>query len=303
MTQNDTPRSQERPHGPLSGWPILGIVLLGPPALIYALKQAFETGALPAPVIAITSILAGIAWLLTLIGFYVNGPNDSRVMVLFGHYKGTTREMGLWWCNPFTVRRKVSLKAHNLSSETIKVNDAVGNPIEIGAVVVWRIADTAQAVFDVEDYEEYVDIQVESALRQLASAHPYDEHETDAGEDQVSLRGDRDEVTSELQTALGERLERAGVEVLEARISHLAYAPEIASAMLQRQQAQAIIAARRQIVEGAVGMTKDALEMLSEGGVVELDDERRATMVGNLLVVLCGQESATPVLNTGSLYT
>lgn len=301
MTQPESTPSKERPHGPLSGWPILALVLLGPPALIFGLKMGFESGALGEGGVATIAIVSVLAWILTLIGFYVNGPNDSRVMVLFGHYKGTTRQVGLWWCNPFTLRKKVSLKAHNLSSETIKVNDAIGNPIEIGAVVVWRIADTAQAVFDVENYEEYVDIQVESAIRQLASAHPYDDQSADG--DEVSLRGDRDEVTSELQSALGERLERAGVEVLEARISHLAYAPEIASAMLQRQQAQAIIAARRQIVEGAVGMTKDALEMLSEGGVVELDEERRATMVGNLLVVLCGQESAQPVLNTGSLYT
>lgn len=291
--------SAERPYATASGWPALAAVLLAPVGVIVSAVQAAESGA-PEPVIALGVIVCLVGWILILVGFYVNGPNDSRVMVLFGHYKGTVRTQGFFWCNPFTSRRKVSLKAHNLSSETIKVNDAVGNPIEIGAVVVWRIADTAQAVFDVEDYSEYVDIQVETAVRQLASAHPYDEAE--AGRDEISLRGDRGEVTEELQRALGERLERAGVEVLEARISHLAYAPEIASAMLQRQQAQAIISARRQIVEGAVGMVQDALEMLAEGDVVELDAERRATLVGNLLVVLCGQESARPVLNTGTLY-
>ncbi|MEO0649361.1 MAG: SPFH domain-containing protein [Planctomycetota bacterium] len=298
----DLTRTDEILLTPRSGWPMLALALLGPPLfgglmilLGLSLREAI------APVIAILSILAAFAWILLLCGFYIVNPNQSRVMVLFGHYKGTVRQTGFWWINPFTVKHKLSLRAHNVSSEKIKVNDAVGNPIEIGAVVVWRIADTAQASFDVEDYEEYVDIQVETAVRRMASAHPYDEYETDT--DQISLRGDRDEVTAELQTALSERLARAGVEVLEARISHLAYAPEIASAMLQRQQAQAIIAARRQIVAGAVGMVQDALEQLKAGDIVELDDERRATLVGNLLVVLCGQESATPVLNTGSLYT
>ena len=284
---------------PRSGWPMLALALAAPPLLILLAVIAALSGL--EPIAVVIAVLGIPAWILLLVGFYIVNPNQSRVMVLFGHYKGTVRTTGFWWINPFTVKHKLSLRAHNVSSEKIKVNDAVGNPIEIGAVVVWRIANTAQASFDVEDYEEYVDIQVETAVRRLASAHPYDEYEADGSE--ISLRGDRDEVTAELQNALSERLARAGVEVLEARISHLAYAPEIASAMLQRQQAQAIIAARRQIVTGAVGMVEDALEQLKQGDIVELDDERRATLVGNLLVVLCGQESAHPVLNTGSLYT
>lgn len=285
---------------PRSGWPYLISLIASPPLLLFGLGGLAAAG-LPEPLVVLLGIGGGIAWLLTLAGFYIVNPNQSRVMVLFGHYKGTVRDTGFWWINPFTMKHKLSLRAHNVSSDKIKVNDAVGNPIEIGAVVVWRIADSARASFDVENYEEYVDIQIETAVRRLASAHPYDEHET--GSDEISLRGDTDEVTGELERALSERLDRAGIEVLEARISHLAYAPEIASAMLQRQQAQAIIAARRQIVAGAVGMVEDALDQLKAGDIVDLDDERRATLVGNLLVVLCGQESAQPVLNTGSLYT
>lgn len=292
--------SQEINIKPFSGWPMLALAIAWPPVHIFAMVRAFDTGALADEGIAFISVLSLVLWILLLIGFYIVNPNMSRVMVLFGNYKGSVKSTGFWWINPFTVKHKLSLRAHNVSSEAIKVNDAVGNPIEIGAVVVWRVDNTAQATFDVEDYMEYVDVQIEAAVRSLASVHPYDEHE--AKEDEVSLRGDREEVTAELQRAIAERLERAGVEVIEARISHLAYAPEIASAMLQRQQAQAIIAARRQIVEGAVGMVKEALDMLRENDVVELDEERRATMVGNLLVVLCGQETAQPVLNAGSLY-
>ncbi len=283
---------------PASGWPVLIAVLLTPPLLLLG-GAGLDAADVPEPLIGLGVALIGVAWFICLCGFYIVNPNMSRVMVLFGNYRGTVRKPGFWWTNPFTVKNKLSLRAHNVSSEKIKVNDSVGNPIEIGAVVVWKIHDTAQASFDVEDYVEYVDIQVEAAVRTLASAHPYDEPEGD--ESIVSLRGDRDEVTGELQLALGERLERAGVEVVEARLSHLAYAPEIASVMLQRQQAQAIIAARRQIVEGAVGMVHEALEMLKEGDVVTLDEERKAALVGNLLVVLCGQESAQPILNTGSL--
>jgi len=283
---------------PASGWPVLIAVLLTPPLLLLG-GAGLDAADVHEELIGLGVALLGVAWFICLCGFYIVNPNMSRVMVLFGNYRGTVRRPGFWWTNPFTVKNKLSLRAHNVSSEKIKVNDSVGNPIEIGAVVVWKIHDTAQASFDVEDYVEYVDIQVEAAVRTLASAHPYDEPGGD--ESVVSLRGDRDEVTAELQVALSERLERAGVEVVEARLSHLAYAPEIASVMLQRQQAQAIIAARRQIVEGAVGMVHEALEMLKEGDVVTLDDERKAALVGNLLVVLCGQESAQPILNTGSL--
>jgi len=239
--------------------------------------------------------------LLTLAGLYIVGPNQSRALVLFGKYKGTVRKEGFFWTNPFTMKNKISLKAHNLASEKIKVNDSGGAPIAIGAVVVWQVHDTAQALFDVEDYEDYIDVQIETAVRAVASAHPYDENE-DSLEDVVSLRGDSTQVAGELQQLLAERLNRAGIQVLEARLSHLAYAPEIAQAMLQRQQAEAIIAARKKIVEGAVSMVDQAISDLSNRDIIELDDERKATMVSNLLVVLCGQENAAPVINTGSLY-
>jgi regulator of protease activity HflC (stomatin/prohibitin superfamily) len=233
-------------------------------------------------------------------GFFVVTPNHSRVLVLFGRYRGTVREPGFYWTNPFTSKKVLSLRAHNVASEKIKVNDLIGNPIEIGAVIVWRVRDTAQATFDVEDHEKYVDVQVETAIREIAKAHPYDDGQVE--DNPISLRGDTSAVVEELKAELQARLQRAGVEVLEARISHLAYAPEIASAMLQRQQATAIIAARQKIVEGAVSIVEHALADLGKKRVVELDDERKATLVGNLLVVLCGQASPQPVLNTGSLY-
>ncbi len=289
--------SKERPLNPRSGWPVLVGLLLAAVAWIALMVQIAGWSEEAA---AVGVALGCLLFLIALFGFYVVAPNLSRVMVFFGDYRGTVRNTGLFWINPFTSKHKLSLRAHNVASEKIKVNDAVGNPIEIGAVVVWRIEDTAQATFDVENYTEYVDIQIETALRRLASKHPYDEQNSSV--DEVSLRGDQAQVTAELQSELSERLLRAGVQVLEARISHLAYAPEIASAMLQRQQAQAIISARSQIVTGAVGMVQDALEQLSASKIVELDDERRATLVGNLLVVLCGQENAKPILNAGSLY-
>ncbi len=292
---NDKPRSTERPRDPISGWPIFILLILVTATWITTLILQQ-----PGPAVIAPTLILGVALIpLTLPGFYIVGPNMCRVMVLFGKYKGTVRKQGFFWTNPFTVKHKLSLRAHNVASETIKVNDLGGNPIEIGAVVVWQVEDSAQALFDVESYQEYVDIQIEAAVRQLASTHPYDEH---SDEDIVSLRGDSVQVAEELQVMLGERLHRAGIHVLESRLSHLAYAPEIASAMLQRQQAQAIIAARKQIVEGAVSMVEHALADLGDRGVVELDDERRATLVGNLLVVLCGQSAPTPVLNTGSLY-
>ena len=292
---NDKPHSTERPRDPISGWPIFFILVLVTATWITALILQQ-----PGPGVIAPTLILGVALIpLTLPGFYIVGPNMCRVMVLFGNYKGTVRKQGFHWTNPFTLKHKLSLRAHNVASETIKVNDLGGNPIEIGAVVVWQVEDSAQALFDVESYQEYVDIQIEAAVRQLASTHPYDEH---SEEDIVSLRGDSVQVAEELQVMLGERLHRAGIHVLESRLSHLAYAPEIASAMLQRQQAQAIIAARKQIVEGAVSMVEHALADLGDRGVVELDDERRATLVGNLLVVLCGQSAPTPVLNTGSLY-
>jgi regulator of protease activity HflC (stomatin/prohibitin superfamily) len=231
-------------------------------------------------------------------GFFQVQPNQGVVMLLFGRYAGTARETGLRWTNPFYTKRAVSLRVRNFESSKLKVNDADGNPIEIAAVIVWQVVDTAEAVFQVDDYENYVHIQSESALRQMAQSYPYDSH--DDGE--PSLRSHGEEITQHLREQIQERLGRAGVEVIEARISHLAYAQEIAQAMLQRQQAGAIIAARTKIVEGAVSMVQMALEQLSQQHIVELDEERRAAMVSNLLVVLCGERGTQPVLNTGTLY-
>jgi regulator of protease activity HflC (stomatin/prohibitin superfamily) len=230
-------------------------------------------------------------------GFYIVQPNEAAVLVLFGTYKGTVKSNGFWWTNPFTKRNRISLRARNLNSEKLKVNDLHGNPVEIATVVVWRVENTAQASFDVENYREYVSIQCESALRHVASKYPYDEHR----EGEMSLRGSIDQVSKDLKDELQERLQRAGVVVDETRLSHLAYAPEIAEVMLQRQQASAIVAARQIIVEGAVGMVEMALARLNEKQVVELDEERKAAMVSNLLVVLCGHSPATPVINTGTL--
>ncbi len=231
-------------------------------------------------------------------GFIVVQPNDSRVLVLFGKYIGTVRTDGFYWVNPFTTRKRVSLRIRNFNSQKIKVNDLHGNPIEIGAVVVWRVIDSAKAVFDVENYEQFVDIQSKTAIRQLASEFPYDV--TD--EDKPSLRGTPQEIAESLKSMLEQRLEVAGVEIIEARISHLAYAPEIAQAMLRRQQAQAIIAARTKIVEGAVSMVDMALKALSEHKIVNLDEDKKATMVNNLMIALVSETEAQPVINTGTLY-
>ncbi|MCU0867370.1 MAG: SPFH domain-containing protein [Planctomycetes bacterium] len=243
--------------------------------------------------------LVGIpAAMLIFRGLTVVPPNHSKLVVLFGKYTGTLREDGFFWVNPFANRREVSLRAHNFNSDKLKVNDLRGNPIEIGAVVVWRVRDTAQAAFDVEDFESYVQVQTESALRHMASLHPYDSPHDDA----VSLRGSSETVNLALQKELTQRLQMAGIEVLEVRLSHLAYAPEIASAMLQRQQAEAIIDARKRIVDGAVGMVQMALEQLHANGVVQLDEERKAQMVSNLLVVLCSERGTQPIVNAGTLH-
>ncbi|QQS36174.1 MAG: SPFH domain-containing protein [Ignavibacteriales bacterium] len=239
-----------------------------------------------------------IVLIIMLSGFAVVQPNDSRVLILFGKYTGTIRQSGYWWVNPFTVKKKVSLRIRNFNSQKIKVNDLHGNPIEIGAVVVWRVTDSAKAVFDVENYEQFVDIQSETAIRTLASEYPYDVDE----EDKPSLRGTPQEIADSLKNTLQTRLEVAGVEIVEARISHLAYAQEIAQAMLRRQQAQAIIAARTKIVEGAVGMVQMALTALSEQNIVNLDEDKKATMVNNLMVALVSESEAQPVINTGTLY-
>jgi len=242
----------------------------------------------------------GIFLLLMLVppGFLVVQPNESKVLTLFGRYYGTVKEAGLWWVNPFTAKKRLTLRTRNFETAKLKVNDANSNPIEIGAIVVWRVVDTAEAMFEVDDYENYVRVQSESAVRALASSYPYDSHAT--GE--PALSSHTDVVAANLMTQLGERLAKAGVEVKEARISHLAYSPEIAQAMLQRQQASAIIAARYKIVEGAVGMVENALELLAQKNILHLDDERKAAMVSNLLVVLCGERGTQPVVNTGTLY-
>jgi regulator of protease activity HflC (stomatin/prohibitin superfamily) len=225
-------------------------------------------------------------------------PNQARVLVFFGRYAGTVRSEGLHWVNPFTWRRRVSVRVRNFETAKLKVNDSDGNPIEIAAIVVWKVTDTAEALFEVDDYENFVQVQAESALRNLAMSHPYDAHR----DEDMALRGNPAVIADQLRGEIADRLQKAGVEVIEARISHLAYAPEIANAMLRRQQANAVIAARTRIVEGAVGMVEMALGQLSEKGVVELDEERKAQMVSNLLVVLCSEHEAQPVLNAGTLY-
>ena len=248
--------------------------------------------------LGLLSFLLLIASFVCLGGLFMVNPNEGRVLQLFGEYKGTVRSPGLRWANPLMTKRHVSLRVRNFESERLKVNDHDGNPIEIATVVVWKVVDTAEALFHVDNYEHFVHVQSEAALRNLATHYPYDAHQ----EEQVSLRSHTDTVATRLREEIQARLEQAGVQVIEARISHLAYAPEIAGAMLQRQQASAIIAARQKIVEGAVGMVEMALQMLSEQRVIELDEERKAAMVSNLLVVLCGERATQPVINAGSLY-
>ncbi|RYZ98634.1 MAG: SPFH domain-containing protein [Sphingobacteriaceae bacterium] len=248
----------------------------------------------------IPSVIGLIATFFIFPGFIVVNPNESRVLTLFGKYVGSIKQDGFFWVNPLTTKRKVSLRAFNLNGQQLKVNDKMGNPIEIAAVIVWKVKDTASAVFAVENYLQYVNIQSEAAVRHLANSFAYDNMEDENAA--ITLRGGAEQVSILLEEELNERLERAGIEVLEARISHLAYAPEIAHTMLQRQQASAIISARKLIVEGAVGMVEMALTKLSEKNIVELDEERKAAMVSNLLVVLCGDRSVSPVVNTGTLY-
>lgn len=265
-----------------------------------ALVIALGAGSLGEAVRIVAGVVAGAVVLLAP-GFVVVQPNESVVLILFGRYVGTLVEPRLWWVNPFTVflRKRVSLRVRNFQSDRIKVNDLSGNPIEIAAVVVWRVVDTAKAVFDVQDFEQFVTVQSETALRHLANEYPYDDYSNE----RISLRGNADEVRDGLQNELQTRLETAGIEVLETRLTHLAYAAEIAEVMLRRQQAEAILAARRTMVQGAVGLVQMALSQLADSDLVELDAERKATMVANLMVVLSGDHSPTPVINTGSLYT
>lgn len=244
-------------------------------------------------------ILFTLIFILICMGFFNLAPNQAAVLSLFGDYKGTSRQMGILWTNPFYSKKKLSLRSKNLNGDIIKVNDQVGNPIEIAAVIVWKIGDSYKASFDVENYESFVKVQSESAVRHLANLYPYDFSEND---NSISLRGNTEEVAEALKKELQVRVEKAGVLIEEARISHLAYAPEIAAAMLQRQQAAAVIAARQKIVEGAVGMVEMAIDKLSEKGVVELDEERKAAMVSNLMVVLCAEKAASPIVNAGTLY-
>lgn len=279
-----------------SGYGVIVMLLLAQSATVYAFAQAIM-GMRPPAVIGATiaMIIVAIMWA----GFFMVHPNEAKVLQLFGKYVGTAHEPGLRWANPFYQKSKVSTRIRNFESGKLKVNDSRGSPIEIAAVVVWKVVDTAEAMFEVDNYEEFVTIQSEAALRNLTTTYPYEPHEGEG----IALRSHPLEIAGALRKEIQDRLEKAGVDVIEARISHLAYAPEIANAMLRRQQASAIIAARKQIVTGAVTMVEMALAQLQEKNVVDLDDERKAAMVSNLLVVLCGEENAQPVLNTGSLYT
>jgi regulator of protease activity HflC (stomatin/prohibitin superfamily) len=271
-----------------------GLMLLGCLALMGGSVAAMATRV---PVLAVAGVAGIVLGFLGLIGLFVVNPNEGRVLQLFGRYVGTVRQEGLRWANPFYTKKRISLRVRSHESAKIKVNDVEGNPIEIGAIVVWRVTDTAEACFVVDDYVQFVHVQTEAAVRNLATRYPYDAHD-----DKHSLRGHTAEIAEQLQKEIQERMAKAGVEILESRIAHLAYAPEIAQAMLQRQQAGAIIAARQRIVEGAVGMVHMALDQLAKQQVVELDPERKAAMVSNLLVVLCGERGTQPVVNTGTIY-
>ena len=287
-------REEVRPVS--SGYLMIGVLLVAQLATAYAIFVSLRAMAVPALIVA---VLASVIVLIFWAGLFMVHPNEAKVMQLFGKYVGTTHDSGLKWANPFFAKSAVSTRIRNFESAKLKVNDSRGSPIEIAAVVVWKVFDTADALFEVDDYEDFVQIQSESALRNLSTTYPYEPHEGEA----TALRSHPAEIATALRKEIQDRLEQAGVTVIEARISHLAYAPEIANAMLRRQQASAIMSARQQIVRGAVGMVDMALGELREHGVVELDEERKAAMVSNLLVVLCGEESARPVVNTGSLYT
>jgi regulator of protease activity HflC (stomatin/prohibitin superfamily) len=290
---------RERVKSTLSGWLMLPTLLVAQVATAYWLVQEVQANVDDGPTLLFFLIvLLLIIEIVMLFGLFVVNPNEAKVLILFGKYAGSVKQDGFHWANPLLVKKRISLRIRNFESSKIKVNDHEGNPIEIAAVVVWRVVETAEALFEVEDYPHYVEVQSEAAIRNLATQYPYDAYV----EDQKSLRGNTAEIAELLQAEVQQRLEKAGVQVLEARINHLAYAPEIAHAMLQRQQAGAIIAARQRIVEGAVGMVEMALDLLSTRGVVDLDNERKAAMVSNLLVVLCGDRSTQPIVNTGTIY-
>ena len=274
---------------------LFGLLFASAGVVWWFVQMARTENVLGAIAAGVTALVVFILWL----GLFIVNPNEAKVLQLFGRYAGTVHEQGLKWANPFYSKKKISVRVRNFETTKLKVNDKRGTPIEIAAVVVWKVVDTAEALFEVDEYEDYIHVQSESAVRGMATDYPYDTY-TDG---EISLTGHLGEVAERLQKEIQDRLEKAGIKVLEARISHLAYAPEIAGPMLQRQQATAIIAARQKIVEGAVGMVEMALEMLSKQNIVRLDEERKAAMVSNLLVVLCSDRATTPVVNTGSLYT
>jgi regulator of protease activity HflC (stomatin/prohibitin superfamily) len=279
----------ERNRNGLPGIPMLVLLLAIIVACGWLIRHAVQVRGF---------VLVGVVALFFLRGLFTVSPNQGRVLQLFGAYRGTARTPGLRWSNPFFTRKPISLRVRNFETARLKVNDNRGNPIEIAAVVVWKVVETAEAAFQVDDYENYVHVQSEAALRNLATGYPYDAHK----DEEIALSSHTAEVSAQLKTEIRDRLEKAGVEVIETRVTHLAYAQEIAAVMLRRQQAAAVVAARRTIVEGAVGMVESALEMLAQQKVVELDEERKATMVSNLLVVLCSEQNTQPVINTGSLY-
>ena len=288
---------RERVRVVFSGWLMLPVILAANALTIFLIVR-LAAGGDPNPLALVGLSLLSLLSFALFFGFFIVNPNEAQVLQLFGAYAGTVKSSGFGWANPLFTKRRISQRVRNFESQKLKVNDNEGNPIEIAAVVVWRVVETAEACFEVDDYEHYVKVQSEAALRNMTTHYPYDAHQDDV----MSLRGNTAEVAQQLKVEVQDRLSRAGVEVIEARISHLAYAQEIAAAMLQRQQAGAIIAARQRIVEGAVGMVEMALEMLSRREIVELDNERKAAMVSNLLVVLCGERGTQPIINTGSIY-
>ncbi|MFE9359025.1 SPFH domain-containing protein [Streptomyces olivaceoviridis] len=276
---------------------LLGLIGLGAAVVLFAASAADSAGGAEGGLV-VAGVVVLLASAIAMRGLNTVAPGEARVVQLFGRYRGTVRQDGLRWVNPFTSRTRISTRVRNHETAVLKVNDAYGNPIELAAVVVWKVQDTAQATFEVDDFAEFVATQTETAVRHIAIEYPYDAHE----EDGLSLRGNAEEITEKLAVELQARVEAAGVRIIESRFTHLAYAPEIASAMLQRQQAGAVVAARRQIVDGAVGMVEAALARIADADIVELDEERKAAMVSNLMVVLCGDRAPQPVLNTGTLY-
>ncbi len=299
LPEMPAPRVRERAAHSIGGGLALLLGLLGLLAgAALAVFGATLTSAGPKAALIAVGVLVALAAFFAMCGLNMVAPGEARVVQLFGRYRGTIRTDGLRWVNPLTTRSKISTRIRNHETAVLKVNDAYGNPIELAAVVVWKVEDTAQATFEVDDFLEFVATQTEAAVRHIAIEYPYDAHD----EDGLSLRGNAEEITEKLAVELHARVEAAGVHIIESRFTHLAYAPEIASAMLQRQQAGAVVAARKQIVEGAVGMVEMALTRIAEQDIVELDPDRKAAMVSNLMVVLCGDRSAQPVLNTGTLY-